>query len=86
MSNAVDRDRIARTVLRLAGARGPAASFCPSEVARALDDDWRPLMPAVRAVAAELADAGRIVVTRRGRRVDPRAVRGPIRLRLADDG
>jgi len=37
-------------------------------------------MPAVRDVAAELADAGRIVVTQGGRPVDPRTTRGPVRL------
>jgi hypothetical protein len=37
-------------------------------------------MPSVRAAAAALADEGRIAVTQGGRKVDPRAARGPIRL------
>ena len=74
------RERIAREILARTAARGVGRTLCPSEVARALADDWRPLMPAVRAVAAELAEAGRIVVTQKGRAVDPRTARGPVRL------
>lgn len=63
----------------LAHRRGAGASFCPSEAARALSDDWRTLMPDVRRVAAGLP----LVATQKGAVVDPVAARGPIRLRLA---
>ena len=63
----------------LAQARGRTASFCPSEAARALSDDWRPLMPEVRRVAAQLP----LRATQKGAPVDLRTARGPIRLRLA---
>jgi hypothetical protein len=63
-------------------ARGPGRTICPSEVARALAADWRPLMPAVRAEAARLAAEGRIAVTQKGRPVDPETARGPVRLGL----
>ena len=46
-------------------------------------DDWRPLMPAVRAVAKEMADNGQIEVTQKGKVVDLASVKGPIRLRLS---
>lgn len=59
-------------------ARAPG-SICPSEVARALSDDWRGLMPRVRAVAARLP---RIAATQKGERVHPVEARGPIRLTL----
>ena len=62
----------------LAHQRGLAASFCPSEAARALAADWRPLMPEVRRVAAGLP----LLATQGGQPVDPLAARGPIRLRL----
>lgn len=65
---------------RAASAR-EGASFCPSEVARAMAADWRILMPAIRAAAGDLADAGQLVATQRGAIVDPRTARGPIRLR-----
>ena len=75
-----ERDRIAGEILARTAARGAGRTLCPSEVARALAVDWRPLVPAVRAVAAELADQGRVVVTQKGRAVDPRTARGPVRL------
>lgn len=75
---------LAGLILELCHRRGNDRTICPSEVARtAGEEDWRLLMPAVRDAAASLADAGEIEVTQRGRRVDPRAARGPIRLGLA---
>lgn len=78
-------DAIAGVIEQLALARGPAASFCPSEAARALAGDagWRALMPRVREAAARLQAAGRIEVTQRGQAVAMAQVRGPVRLRLA---
>lgn len=76
-------DRLADTILELLAQRRPGSSICPSEVARAeAPDDWRPLMPRVRTVAARLADAGRIEVTQGGAVVDITTAHGPVRLRL----
>ena len=61
--------------------RAPGASICPSEAARALAEDWRPLMPRIRAAASRLVAEGRVVATRKGAPVDPAAPGGPIRLR-----
>jgi hypothetical protein len=58
-------------------------TFCPSEVARGLAAEWRPLMPRVREVAA---GCPWLVATQRGALVDAVAARGPIRLSLAPDG
>lgn len=70
------------TILALLDDRAPEASICPSEAARAAaGEEWRELMAAVRSAAADLADAGRIVVTQHGRPVDVRTARGPVRLR-----
>jgi hypothetical protein len=75
-------DPLRAAILSLAEARGDAASFCPSEAARAVDPRrWRALMPAVRAAAAALAAEGRIRVLQKGRPADPLTARGPIRLR-----
>jgi hypothetical protein len=74
-------EEIAAALMRLARARGPERSFCPSEAARAVAEDWRPLMPDVRRVAACLP----LVATQRGAPCDPVTARGPIRFRL-DDG
>ena len=71
-------DRIAEVLMDLAHRRGRGATFCPSEAARALSDDWRPLMPEVRRVAGGLP----LRATRKGVEVEPVAARGPIRLGL----
>ena len=78
-------DRVIRAaLLELAVARAPTP-FCPSEVARALAAEWRPLMPDVRRVAAELADEGQMVATQKGAPVNAVAARWPIRLALKPD-
>ncbi|HRJ09955.1 MAG TPA: DUF3253 domain-containing protein [Prosthecobacter sp.] len=46
--------KIRLALLALAAER--KRSFCPSEVARRLAEDWRNLMPMVRAAAADLVD------------------------------
>ena len=51
-------------------------TFCPSEAARRVASDWRPLMPRVR----ELAKAEGLTATQKGNPVDPTQARGPIRL------
>ena len=72
-------ERVRAAILDAALRRGRGKSLCPSEVAKALAEDWRPLMPQVRAVAAGMPE---IAVTQGGVEVDPVAARGPIRLRL----
>ena len=70
------------TILEIAATRGCEKSFCPSEVARALSEDWRPLLTHVRAAARRLAEAGKIDILRHGKPVEPAAMKGVIRLRL----
>ena len=74
---ASDKD-IADVLLDLAHKRGVGKTFCPSEAARALSDDWRRLMPEVRRVAAMLD----LQATQKGTPVDPVTAKGPIRLGL----
>ncbi|RZL64486.1 MAG: DUF3253 domain-containing protein [Variovorax sp.] len=84
MAAAVTDAQLAQTISDLLGQRDTAASICPSEVARALAPDgqaWRDLMPAVRRVAAALADRGLLRVTRGDDDVDALRPDGPIRLR-----
>lgn len=76
---------VERCILGLLAARRPGATVCPSEVARTLAPEgarWRGLMPQVRGVAQQLAQAGRLRVTRGGVPVDAAAPGGPIRLGL----
>ena len=78
-------EEIRETILTLTTQRGQGKTICPSEVARQLrPDDWRPLMQAVRDVANELQRQGKIRITQKGVEVDPKSVRGAIRLGLPD--
>jgi hypothetical protein len=78
---------IAQAIEALLSARAVGASICPSDAARSLRaDEWRPLMPAIRRVAATLARQGRLRITQGEREVsadqiDEQRLRGPIRLR-----
>lgn len=74
--------RLEQAIERLLDSRRPAATICPSEAARAVDPDgWRDLMPAARAAAGRLADAGLVEVTQGGEVVDVVTARGPVRIR-----
>jgi len=71
-----------RNIVSLLHARARAGSICPSEAARAVAPDWRPLMERARMAARRLVAAGVVEITQRGAVVDASAARGPIRLRL----
>ena len=62
----------------------PGATICPSQVARALysgEAQWRALMPQVRQVAQQMALKQLLVITQRGRELDPaEPISGAIRL------
>jgi hypothetical protein len=79
---APQRQEIEERITAMVDERGAGKTICPSEVARSLagDGDFRPLMPDVREAAAALAERGEIAVTQKGRPVDARGARGPIRL------
>ena len=78
---------IERVLLDLARARGPRKTICPSEVSRALagkdEKAWRLLMQPVKRVATRLAREGRVELRRKGRPVDPDALRGIYRIAIA---
>jgi hypothetical protein len=72
-------------IFNLLTKRQPGATICPSDAARAVYPTataWRAAMPSVRAVAAQLVEQGRLVVTQGGKVVDIQTAKGPIRLRL----
>ena len=81
----LDRE-LEAVMLDLARERGRHKTLCPSEVARAVRDDWRPLMERVRRAARRRAATGEIEVLQGGRVVDPTDARGPIRLRIGPHG
>ncbi|MCS6842007.1 MAG: DUF3253 domain-containing protein [Roseiflexus sp.] len=86
MTEQANQESLDEIILRLVRQRGVGKSICPSEAARVwAPHNWRAAMPAVRAAACALADAGLIVITQKGRIVDGRTARGPIRLALPGD-
>lgn len=72
-------DAIRAKILAFAKERA-GKTFCPSEVARALSEEWRPMMPHVREAASLLVEEGRVRCTQHGRASEPTRARGPIRL------
>ena len=78
-----DASRLADAILRMLRNRG-GASICPSDVARVEElHGWRARMDLVREVARHLARKSLLVITQRGRTVDPGLPpKGPIRLAL----
>jgi hypothetical protein len=83
-------DELIETILRLATERGDERTLGPMDVARVLGGDhpdgWAPLMQPIRRVAVQLMKDGRLVITRKGRPVDPEDFRGVYRLRLPGRG
>jgi uncharacterized protein DUF3253 len=82
----VDPAAIEAVILRLVTERGPGKTVSPTEAARALGGDdpagWGRLMQPVRQVAVRLAQEGRLVITRKGKPVDPADFKGVYRLGL----
>lgn len=80
-------EALERAILALLSARRGDATICPSEAARAVagsgadEASWRALLEPARAAARRLVDGGTVVITQRGRIVDPSTARGPIRIR-----
>ncbi|NEM91982.1 DUF2256 and DUF3253 domain-containing protein [Galbitalea soli] len=72
------------SILDLLGSRAASATICPSDAARSVgDDDWGDLMEPARRAARRLVASGDVVITQKGRVVDPSSARGPIRIRRA---
>jgi hypothetical protein len=77
----VTGDGLQAAISELLDQRAPGKTICPSEAARAVGGkDWRDLMPDAREAAARMADREEVVVTQKGRTVDARQARGPIRI------
>jgi hypothetical protein len=79
----MSEDRIEAAILSLLENRGAGKSICPSEAAReAFGDGWNGHMRHVRSAAVHLARQGQIVITRKGKPVDPEDFKGVYRLAL----
>lgn len=76
-------------ILHLLNQRANGATICPSEAAKAIaavhhyePEQWRDLMEPTRQAARRLVANDRVVITQKGRVVDPSTAKGPIRIRL----
>jgi hypothetical protein len=77
------------TILTLCHASPPGRTICPTDAAQAFanarsEDElaWRTHLSEVRRTAVRLAEAGRLVIYRKGKPVDPSDFRGVYRLGL----
>ncbi len=77
-------ETIEQVILELLARQEPGRTISPMDVARALGsdhpDDWGPLMQPVRRAAVKLMKEGRLLITRKGRPVDPDDFRGVYRI------
>ena len=83
-----DAPSLEATMIETCRVRGPGKTCCPTEVARAhatalgRPETWHDWIAPVRVTAVGLARERRIVITRKGKAVDPDAFRGVYRLSL----
>ena len=73
--------RLEQAIRQLLERRAAGGTICPSEAARAVADDWRPLLERTRMAARRLAAQGEVEITQGGRVVDPDTARGAVRVR-----
>jgi len=84
VSPALSPEAVDDAILRLAAAAGPGKTIAPGDVAHAVapGDGWQRALPQVRRSAVALAQAGRVLVYRKGKVIDPAELRGVYRLGL----
>ncbi|MBP8001875.1 MAG: DUF3253 domain-containing protein [Chloroflexi bacterium] len=77
-------DLVKTTILEQCAAAGPQGYTTPEAVAQAIyPEKWQTLLKRIRLFARQMAEAGQIVILRKGQVADPGEVKGLIRLRLA---
>ena len=76
-----------QAILELVSIRGDGKTICPTEAARAVSaENWRKLLPEVRASAVRLAVAEKVSIYRKGKPVDPEDFKGVYRIGLPFGG
>ncbi|TCR62056.1 DUF3253 domain-containing protein [Bosea sp. BK604] len=82
-------DALEAAIFDLLAARGPGHTISAMDAARIVGGDhpdgWGPLMQPIRRIAVRLMKEGKLVITRKGRPVDPDDFRGVYRLSLPRD-
>lgn len=72
----------AQDILALLAERGTDKTICPSEVLMPHEKKNPELMEEVREAARLLVKQEKIIITQKGKEIDPDHIRGPIRLKL----
>lgn len=72
----------AQDILTLLAQRGPEKTICPSEVLSITEKTNSILMEEVREAARMLVKEDKIIITQKGKAIDPDQIKGPIRLKL----
>lgn len=80
-------EAVEAAILDVASQPGAARTVTPEDVARsvATGPDWQSLLPSVRRGALRLAQAGRLVLYRKGKPVEPEELRGVYRVGLPSE-
>jgi len=71
-------------ILTLLEKRGADKSICPSEILEPAEKKDKVKMELVRAAAKKLASQNKIILTQKGKKIDPQNFKGPIRLKLTE--
>lgn len=79
-----DPAQIEATILAELGKLAPGKTLMAEDIARRLapDSDWHALMTPIRRAAVTMAVAGRLVIYRKGKPVDPTDFKGVWRIGL----
>ncbi|MGI9527254.1 MAG: DUF3253 domain-containing protein [Weeksellaceae bacterium] len=82
-----EEKRIRESHLKFAKERDHDKTYCPSEVARELYDDWRPKMDLVRKVADQMVQQNELYLLQKDiiQSGLPSNLKDPIRLRIKED-
>jgi hypothetical protein len=77
-------DSVLDVLLRAGGTPSAPGTLSAPEIAQAInpDGDWHALLLPIRRAAVSLAQAGRLVIYRKGKPADPNDFRGVYRLGL----
>jgi len=70
-------------IMNLLALRPRNETICPNDAAQlVVGEDWERVTEPARAAARRLCVEGRVVITQKGRRVDPSTAKGPFRIGL----
>jgi len=80
-------EEVRQTLLEMCREQGLAGSVKPEAIAQAVyPEKWQTLLKRVRLMAKQMAQAGDLLILRKGQPVDPEEAKGLIRLQITEQG